>query len=173
MQKARNKQVYEEASEWVVEVRVGDMDASARKRLDTWLRESPHHIRAFLQLSCLWEEAEDSDLDRGNSTGSLIARARASTNVVALEGECVASERRMSDPLHRRSSNTPGVGISTLTGFLSWRSGVLAALAVACLGLGLVALKVYRDPDYATGTGQQRTVHLADGSTVELNSRSR
>ena len=173
MVKIRNKQIYEEAAEWVVEVRVGDMDAPTRKRLDAWIRESPRHIRAFLELSCLWEEAEDSDLDRGNSTESLIAAARASTNVIALEGECVAAARQGPDPLHRRSSNKPGVGILTLARFLSGRSAVLASVVLVCSGVGLVALNVYWNNDYATGTGEQRTVRLADGSTIELNSKSR
>ena len=173
MERTRYKQIYEEASAWVVDVRVGDMDAAARKRLDTWLRQSPIHIRAFLRLSCLWEEAEESDLDRGNSKEALIALARAGTNVFALEGEGIASQRDRADPLDRRPAGMPRIGMFTLLRSSLWRPGVLASVVVACLALGLVTLKVYWDPNYATGTGQQRTVHLADGSTIELNSRSR
>jgi transmembrane sensor len=173
MRKTRNKQVYEEACEWVVDVCGGDIDAAARQRLDAWFRRSPEHIRAFLQLSCLWEELEDSDLDRGKDIEALIAQARASKNVFSLEGASIAASRRGSDPLHRRIAHKTGSGILTRSRFFSWSSGVLAAVVLVCLGLGIVALKVYWDPYYATGTGEQRTVHLADGSTVELNSRSR
>jgi transmembrane sensor len=171
--KTGNKQIYEEAAEWLVDLRVGDMDAAAHKQLDAWFRESPHHIRAFLELSAFWEETEGAELDHDNSTESLIARARASTNVVTLEREGVAARRQGASSSHRRSSNKPDVGIVTLARFLSWRSAVLASVVLAFLGFGLVALKVYGDTDYATGTGEQRTVRLTDGSTIELNSRSR
>lgn len=173
MQKTRNKQVYEEASEWVVELHLGEMDAAARQQLDAWFRRSPEHIRAFLQLSCLCEELEDSKLDLGHSLEALIARARASTNIIALEGESNASSRQRPDPSARRTVSTPRMGILTPSRFFSWPSGVLAAAALACLGFGLVALNDYRNSHFATGTGEQRIVHLADGSTIELNSRSR
>ena len=80
-----NKQIYEEASEWLVELHAGDVDAAGQERLDAWFRESPHHIRAFLELSSIWEDGADSDLDRSKSTGSLLAIARSSTNVIPLD----------------------------------------------------------------------------------------
>src|SRR5215813_7497534 len=126
MLKTRNKQIYEEAGEWLVNLRVGDMDADAHKQLDAWFRESPHHIRAFLELSAIWEETEGADLASGKSTESLIARAHASTNIIALEGEGVATRGQETSATHRRPSNTLGQGISTLARFLSWRSAVLA-----------------------------------------------
>jgi len=147
MQKTRNKQVYEEASEWVVAVHVGEMHAAAREQLDAWFRRSPEHIRAFLQLSCLCEELEDSKLDLGYSLEALIARARASPNVIALEGESNASSRAGLDPLARRSANTPGVGFSTISRLFSWPSGVLAAVVLAILGLGIVDSQHHRSQD--------------------------
>jgi transmembrane sensor len=163
MQKSRNEQVYEEASEWVVELHLGEMDAAAREQLDAWFRRSPEHIRAFLQISCLCEELEDSKLDLGYNLEELIARARASTNVIAMEGA----------PSARRTVSSTCVGISRLSRFWSWRSAVLASVVLAALGFGLVALNVYRNNHFATGTGEQRIVQLADGSTIELNSNSR
>jgi len=173
MQKSRNKQVYEEASEWVVELHLGEMDAVAREQLDAWLRRSPEHIRAFLQISCLCEELEDSKLDLGYSLEALIARARASTKVIALAGETGASSRQGPVPSGRGTGSTSRLGIARLSRLFSWRSAVLASLALACLGLGLAGLNAYRNTHLATGTGEQRIVHLADGSTMELNSESR
>jgi len=173
MQKSRNKQVYEEASEWVVALHLGEMDAAAREQLDDWFRRSPEHIRAFLQISCLCEELEDSKLDLGYSLEDLIARARSSPNVIALEGESGASSRRGPDPSSRGSVSTLRVGIARLSRLFSWRSALLASLALACLGFGLVGLNAYRNTVFATATGEQRLVHLADGSTIELNSESR
>ncbi|MBS0420030.1 MAG: FecR domain-containing protein [Proteobacteria bacterium] len=173
MQKSRNKQVYEEASEWVVELHLGEMDAAARERLDAWFRRSPEHIRAFLQISCLCEELEDSKLDLGYNLDALIARARASTKVITLAGESGASSRQAPVPSARVNVSTVRVGIARLSRLVSWRSAVLASLLLACSGLGLVGLNAYRHTHFATGTGEQRIAHLADGSIIELNSESR
>jgi transmembrane sensor len=172
MVKTRNKQIYEEAGEWLVRLRVGEMDAAAHKQMEAWCRESPHHIRAFLELSAIWEETEGADLASGKSTESLIARARASPNIIALDGEGVATRGQEASASAPRPSNTPGVGNSMLAKFLSWRSAVLASVALACLSAGLVALNVYRHTHFATGTGEQRIVQLNDGSTIELNAKS-
>lgn len=172
MLKTRNKQIYEEAGEWLVKLRFDAMDALAHKQLDAWYRESPHHIRAFLELSAIWEETEGTDLASGKSTQSLIARARASANIIALEGEAAARRQEPNAP-PPRPSTTPHVGVSTFARFFSWRSAVLASVALVAVGFGLVALSVYRHTEVSTGTGEQRIVNLPDGSTVELNARSR
>jgi len=148
MLKTRDKQIYEEAAEWLVDLRVGDMDAAAHEQLDAWFRESPHHIRAFLELSAIWEETEGADLGRGKSTEALIAAARASTNVIQLAGEGVASDRQEPGPSHRPASHKPRLGILTLAKFFVWPSGVLAAVVLACLSLGLIPLNVYWNNDY-------------------------
>jgi len=173
MLKSRNKQIYEEAGEWLVTLRVGNMDTAAHEQLYTWLCESPHHIRAFLELSALWEETEGADLASGKTTESLVARARASANVIALEGEGVARRPHEASASPPRPSNTRGFGMLTLARSSSWRSAVLVSVALACLSAGLVALNVYHHTRFGTGTGEQRIVHLADGSTIELDSRSR
>lgn len=172
MLKTRNKQIYEEAGEWLVKLRFDAMDAVAHKQLDAWYRESPHHIRAFLELSAIWEETEGTDLASGKSTQSLIARARASANIIALEREAAARRQEPNAP-PPRPSNTPDAGFSRSARFLSWRSAVLASVALVAVGFGLVALSLYRYTEVSTGTGEQRIVNLPDGSTVELNSRSR
>jgi len=43
-----NRQILEEASDWFVDFRVGDVDGAARARFDEWLRASPAHIRAYI-----------------------------------------------------------------------------------------------------------------------------
>jgi transmembrane sensor len=151
-----NKQIYEEASEWLVALRVDEVDAPARERLDSWFRESPHHIRAFLELSSIWEDANDPDLDHGNSTDALIAKARATTNVVPLE-QAGADNRKSSKGSAR----------------LSWRSVLVASLLIALFAGGFAALQRRSNPTYATAIGEQKMVHLPDGSLLTLNSRSR
>jgi len=165
-----NKQVYEEASEWLVELRVGDVDAATRERLDAWFRESPHHIRAFLELSSIWEDGSDPDLDRGKSTDVLIARARAAPNVIPLEqGEREPRRPREDSTRVHRSVFAP-VALATI---LSWRSVLAISVVLTCLTAGLGVLHNYSSPTYATDTGEQRSIRLRDGSQLTLNSRSR
>jgi transmembrane sensor len=178
MFKRRNKQTYEEASEWLVELRSGDMDAAARERLDAWFRESPQHIRAFLEVSSLWEEGGDPDLDRDNSTSDLIARARATPstgeNVIALNGEGLTAleHPRGSTDLGRRAAKRGFLGALAPARFFTWPAVALASGVLACLAWGFVALHAHYNPSYATDVGQQRTVQLSDGSSIEINSKS-
>jgi transmembrane sensor len=161
MKRQVNKQVYEEASEWLVELRVGDVDAGLRERLDAWFRESPQHIRAFLELSSIWEDGGDPDLDRAHSTDELIARARGSSNVVALGKDASTKVSRPSAaPMARRHLSKPALA---------------ASVVGACLLTGAVGYWYYgiHEPSYATRTGEEKFIQLSDGSTVELNSRSR
>ncbi len=44
---AFNGQIYEEACEWFVSCRGGDLDGSARREFDLWLRKSPEHLSAL------------------------------------------------------------------------------------------------------------------------------
>lgn len=149
-----NRQVYEEASEWLVELRVGDIDGPSRVRFDAWLRTSPEHIRAFLELSSIWEEGTNPEVARAHSTEELIARARAApVNVVPLGAPTPEPAPIM--PAHRKRLPLALAASLGLAALMAW------------------AVYSYWNPTYATGTGEQRTVVLADGSSVELNARSR
>ena len=49
-----NTQIYEEACEWFVECRAGDLDDTTRHAFDCWLRKSPEHLSAYLELSAIF-----------------------------------------------------------------------------------------------------------------------
>lgn len=160
-----NKQIYEEAAEWLVELRVGDVDAEARERLDAWFRESPHHIRAFLELSSIWEDGGDPDLDRAHSTDELIARARSVTNVVSLDRESSPTTL-----LHGESAQDESAIVARRFPRRSvWAASIVGASLVATLGVWLYS---QLPPNYATRVGEEKSISLPDGSTLELNSRS-
>ncbi len=61
--------ILEEASSWVIELSEGELDAQQRAQLDRWLRRSPEHVQAFLEISAAWEESSrlkaprDAELD--------------------------------------------------------------------------------------------------------------
>jgi transmembrane sensor len=153
-----------------VKLHVGDVDAGAYGRLDAWFRESPQHIRAFLELSSIWEDGGDPDLDRSNSTDSLIARARAVPNVIPLEKE-ERNARALADDSAR--GRRPRSARVALTRLFSWRSVVAASAVVAVLTAALYVLHDSLNPTYTTATGEERSIRLEDGSSLVLNSRSR
>lgn len=153
-----NAQILEEASAWFVEFSEGDVRPPARQDFNRWLRMSPEHVRAYLQVSTFWEDAPLLGKSRTLSADELIARARASTNVVPMEvGTRTTSERRRIEYLH--SSVRPRL------------LAIAASIALAAVGLTLWMQSVRGT--YSTGVGEQRSITLSDGSTIELNARSR
>lgn len=160
-----NRQIYEEASEWIVELRAGEVDHGARERLDAWLRASPQHVQAFLELAGLWEECSDPDLDQRNSKELLMARARDSINVIALEPATPPQGPFQSPLVEPREAETQ------IRRRVAWRP-VLAASILSC-AIVFGTYLYFQRGIYATGVGEQRTVTLEDGSSLQLNSRSR
>jgi transmembrane sensor len=155
--------VVAEASEWFIDFRAGDVDGEARLRFIEWLRRSPEHIQAYLEVSGVWSELPSSDPEGRFDIASLIARARNEPDVIPL-----------SQLIPRLPPAPPAAEPRALRELL--RRPVLAAAALALLA-SITALFFWIGSDtarsYSTGIGEQRTIQLADGSTVELNARSR
>jgi transmembrane sensor len=181
-----NSPIYEQAAEWLIELREGEIDEPLRERLDAWFRESPQHIRAYLELSAVWEDGADPDLDRAHNTEELIALARSTNNVFPIKG-IEPGGGAATAPLERAADDTDtGSAIPVQSEALQvsgdlepirrhfWRPAWVAGLVLTCV-VGGGGLYVYsqRDLTFATQTGEQRFAKLADGSTLELNSRSR
>ena len=154
--------VVAEASEWFIDFRAGDVDGEARLRFIEWLRRSPEHIQAYLEVSGVWSELPSCDPEGRFDIATLIARARNEPDVIPL-----------SQVIPRTPPPPPAAEPRTLRRLS--RRPVLAAAALALLA-SLTALFLWIDSDtarsYSTGIGEQRTIQLLDGSTVELNARS-
>jgi transmembrane sensor len=154
-----------EASAWFIEFRAGDVNGEARLRFIDWLRRSPEHIQAYLEISGVWAELPSSDPDGRIDISSLIARARSEIDIIELSP---AGSR----PSHTSFPAEPN--IEPHTWWQKQRRAVLATAAVALLASVTVRFWGGGDPavSYSTGIGEQRTIPLPDGSTVELNARS-
>jgi transmembrane sensor len=154
-----NVQILDEASTWFVELSEGEVNVSAREEFTTWLRKSPEHVRAFLQIAAVWEDAPLLGNRKPLDIDALLTSARFGSNVVPLGPD--AAQRRTKRSKHRRDE-----------GLRQPVRRVLAAtiLAVA-VGAGLWVQ--WHRGVYATGIGETRWVTLADGSTIELNAESR
>src|SRR6266853_3898136 len=166
-----NSQISEEAAEWVVEFRTGDIDAAGRREFDTWVRSSPEHLRAFLEIAAIWNEGSALDELHKLEIGTLTQRIRAEGNVVPL-GLSLMQKQLYEEPAEAiaRPLSPPATGGRAL----SRRLVVAASIAFLTLAASsLLWLEFLRAPTYATAIGEQRTLTLSDGSTVELNSRSR
>jgi transmembrane sensor len=149
-----NQETVEQASAWFVEFRVGDADAAAREEFNHWLRRSPEHVRAYLEIARTYAElpstpAQELDVD------ALIAYARSDSNVV---------------PLTARAQR-PAVPITQARTRRAKQLAIAASVLIAALA-GFMWLDSQRGV-YSTDIGEQRSVMLSDGSTVELNARSR
>jgi len=149
-------QIRDEAVQWFVAFCEEEVHPHTCREFNSWLRKSPEHVRAYLRVSAFWEDAEDLKNHIRHGTDELVRRARAESNVVALEEgpECRAW------PAPRRLRTK--------------RFALAASLAALCVSAGL-SLWLYLDrmPIYATAIGEQRTLTLKDGSTVALNAHSR
>src|ERR1700722_13443867 len=90
---ALNSQILDEASEWFVDFRVGDVDATARERFDEWLRRSPEHIRAYIDIARTYVELPPPNPSGEIDVQALIAYANsAGSNVAPLATSVAARE---------------------------------------------------------------------------------
>jgi transmembrane sensor len=167
-----NRLILEEASEWFVDFRVGDVDGGARERFDEWLRRSPEHIRAYMEIARIYAELPLMKLAGKIDVDSLIAYAHSGENVVPFNdaGTAQPNEPRIStgtnhgSPPRKRSERRPRLGRRFLAA---------ASTALVFVIAGAIWWQAERSPIYATEIGERRSITLADGSTVDLNARSR
>jgi transmembrane sensor len=156
-----NRQILEEASTWFVVLRGADLDDAARTEFQEWLKRSPEHIRAYLEIASTY--ADIPAPEGGRTPADLIERARTSAdiNVVTLStGQLAAGGP---EPVR---SGKPRPGSARLI-----RTRVLTAAAM--LAFVSVGTWLYLGRNaYETGVGEQRSITLPDGSIVELNARS-
>ncbi len=145
-----------QASEFFVEFRVGDATPAVRARFEKWLRASPEHVRAYLEVAAGWSDLPTADPGGRIDLQALLAVARngGDENVVQLRSRS-ANAGRQSNPGRVRP----------------W---AIAASLALMVGLGSMAFWFYTSGTrtYSTGIGEQRTLILADGSTVILNART-
>ncbi len=159
-----NHQISEEAADWLVEFRTGDIDAGGREDFDAWVRASPEHLRAFVEMAALWVESGSVDAQRRLDDDSIIARARAEGSVVDLS----------SNPAYLQGTATGGESPQHRRRTTMIKRALAASLLITLLGSGaLLTSFLFGRPTYATGVGEQRSIELSDGSVVVLDSRSR
>lgn len=153
-------EVLTEASSWFIDFNEGDVDAAAKVRFTQWLRKSPEHVSAYVQIAAAWEDAPLLQQEARFDREALYALAATEGNVTPLHAAArpVSEAARPAAPVTRRITAS------------RWQA--IAACLVLALGIG-VWFQWQRPPVYQTHVGEQRSIVLKDGSTLSLNARSR
>ncbi|HEX5461365.1 MAG TPA: FecR domain-containing protein [Steroidobacteraceae bacterium] len=164
-----NTQIYEEACEWFVDCRAGDLDDSARQVFHRWLCRSPEHLGAYLEIAAIWDEGLSLDPTGKFDRERLIAEAALNReNVVEL------SPSRTAETSKRETATPPASSDhGPRPASQRWRFAAMAASVIAALTAALAYWGSHRPPTYTAAVGEERSVTLADGSRVQLDSRSK
>lgn len=154
-----NRQILEEASCWFVDFRVGDVDACAREEFRKWLQRSPEHIHAYLEIAGTYVA-----LPSPNPAGTLDVQALIESAHTARQLNIVPIDAGRAHEVSGEIARGRKV-----------RTRVVAVAASVLLApiLALSAWFYMQRDSYATTVGEQRSLMLDDGSTIELNSHSR
>jgi transmembrane sensor len=155
-----NHQILEEASTWFAAFRSQELAATARQEFQEWLKRSPEHISAYLQIASIYADLPAPE--DGRTPPELIERAKASAdiNVHSL------------NPARRPQAVQP----TWLSRLFSDRWVLVSRITVAASVLMFAGVGgwLYLDRNtYRTDIGEQRSITLSDGSIVELNARSK
>jgi transmembrane sensor len=174
-----NTQIYAEACEWFIECRAGDLDDAARAEFDRWLRKSPEHQGAYLEVAAIWNEGPTLDPSNRWALDTLIDQAAEDPdNVVPLDrtpratstAPATIAPRQVNQDLHdrvRAATSAPGKGERYRRRLFAFAASILLVTTV------LAAYLLFSRGVYGTTLGEQRSLALADGSTVQLDSLSR
>lgn len=177
-----NTQIYEEACTWFVESRAGDMDEAGRREFDRWLRKSPEHLSAYLEIAGIWNEGSQLDPHGEWSADTLIRQALevVDDSVVAFTPAAGAAKTGSAEQasrmaMHESSTPSDSSKAAPHSGWVQrWRwVAIAASMAVLAILGGTLTMLELSAPIYSTALGEQRSIQFEDGSTVELNSRSK
>lgn len=156
-QNALNPLIRNEATEWLLRFSEGEIDTNGREEFSRWLRTSPECVRAYLRVAAFWQAAgrigkQPRDID------ALISQARREDNIFPLTSVPRLDEVDPSDDVAKPAATR-------------W-SLAIAATVLVTIGAVMAHQHLTRNT-YESRIGEQRTLNLADGSTLVLNADSR
>lgn len=157
-----NRQILDEASAWFVEFRVGDADADSRTEFDRWLRQSPEHIRAYLEIARAYHELSALGGEQIANLSELISLAQRDRNVIRLE------PKAPDEPVEPSTVSESASGVRRMSRRNLGRL-VPASFAAAVVAGLVVWVTLPKYPTYSTGVGENRTIAMPDGSSITLN----
>lgn len=145
---SEQERVFDEAAAWLLRVRAAPDDPGVNAELEDWISRDPGHAAAWEAARRVWSVAGAVGPAGSQPEHSRALRRRGGHSV---------------ELAPRRSIATPA---------RTWTAG-LAVAAGICLAMILSpSLWLHLAADHATAVGETRTVDLADGSQVQLDSAS-
>jgi len=167
-----NVHIREAAAQWLVEFRTEKPSVAVRRQFAAWLRTSPEHIKAYLNVLALWEEAGSYDQQHRLDIDALVALARTDgdiTDIRKVDRPDAAADFLAPETRERHAPVSQKIITRRL---LSPRTGIAALLSLAInCGIWWIAIDS-RNSDYTTQIAEQRSVVLSDGSRVDLDALS-
>lgn len=158
----------QEAVAWYVRLASGEMTPAERQQFAAWQQLSPAHAQAAGKIAKLWDML-DVVLAQPQSLASAAEMTipEKTADIISLD----AARRSLADAKAAqptREAKTPtfarwGLGLATA-------ASVLVLLGFTLCNSGICLDNLYHPfADYHTMTGEQKTIRLADGSSLYLN----
>lgn len=143
---SREDELLEAGSRWVLKIDAGEMSASDKASLDSWLDEDARHREVLLEVAAVWDKTD--------------ALAR----LAQLFPHGAGANREPDLPWPWRWAQ--GLGVA---------AGMAVLLISGLLFVNLVGNRALPTTSaaYTTAIGEQKTVLLPDGSEVVMNTNSR
>lgn len=155
--------IAEHAEEWLERMK-HSQDPRDRKEFLAWLQASPVHVREIL-LASTWDNILTHALDSAHRH-DIDALMRQGSNVVPLKNGTAREIPPAAPPVTPRPMLGNRIG----------RGSLIAVAAAACLMVA-IAITMPGPSDspqqlFGTATGEQRSIVLADGSIIHMNTQS-
>lgn len=155
----RQRRAADDANEWWMQMREGDVSRAQREQFVDWLRESPLHVTAMLRLAQL-----QGSLERFKGWDS-----------VSTEGSDDYDDSVVDMPRHSashaRTRETKGRGQPMKrVGF--WRAALAVGVVAFLVSGGLLYISS-QDEIVETRLGERRELSLSDGSFLQIDPETR
>jgi transmembrane sensor len=144
----------EHAEQWFARLRAVDCSARERTAFEHWRAASPANAAAYREVDTLWQRLQTVRADPAIAAATAALRAAAPD--VATQTQATA--RPVAAPRYQARRR-------------AWIPVAIAAALVLAV-VPLLLPQINGSQRYATDTGEQRNIALADGSTVLLDAQS-
>ncbi|GAC30951.1 FecR family protein [Paraglaciecola polaris] len=162
-----NIHIIEEASHWAMLLDDGDLNEKQKKEFTHWLLKGPVHLDEFLQACAIFDVLSDIDPNKDISIDSLLANiSKSDGNILTIHSNKINSEKTTKN--ERRGKNI------TARIWLAMAATIVISIFTfsqlnSPLFINEDTPNLQLKNDYTTALGEQRSVTLADGSIVYLN----
>ena len=148
------KTVQTQASQWLAKLDAEQPSAQDLAAFKQWVNAAPDHRQAFEELVEFWDEMNIL-------TQAILPREAAELSADTIAGPSAAQ------------ANATAEYRPALSRYLAFPRAAFATAFVAMAAIVLTfALQIGSPTVYSTAIGEQKTLQLADGSTVQLNTNS-